>query len=175
LLHQLIFHIHTHTFQSTAHIFRDIHPFGQIKDALFSSSCQLSGENRSEVNFIIIFELQLVLQHQLIFHNHTHTLHSTEHIFHDIHPFGQIKAALISSSCQLSGENRSEVNGPIIFELQLVLLHQVIFHIHTYKFHSTKHIFCNIHPFGQIKAAFSLSSRQLPGEKQKQGKWPNCF
>jgi hypothetical protein len=55
-------------------------------------------------------------------------------------------------------EKRFEVNGSIVFELQLILLHQLIFHIHTHTFHSTEHIFCDIHPFGQIKAAFSLSS-----------------
>ena len=43
-----------------------------------------------------------------------------------------------------SRKNRSEVKSPIVVELQLVLLHQLIFHIHTHTFHSTEHIFGNI-------------------------------
>jgi len=57
----------------------------------------------------------------------------------------------------------TEVNGPIVFELQLILLHQLIFHIHTHILHSTEHITGNIRPFGPIKAAFSSSSHQLSG------------
>jgi hypothetical protein len=65
-------------------------------------------------------------------------------------------------------EKRIAVNGPIVFELQLILLHQLIFHIHihTHTFHSTEHIFGYIQPFGPIKAAFSSSSRQLSGKKE---------
>jgi hypothetical protein len=55
-------------------------------------------------------------------------------------------------------EKRPEVNGPIVFELQLVLLHRLIFHIHTHTFRSTEHIFSNIHPFGP--------PRQLSGKKE---------
>jgi hypothetical protein len=37
-------------------------------------------------------------------------------------------------------EKRIEVNGLMVFELQLVLLDQFIFQIHTHSFHSTEHI-----------------------------------
>jgi hypothetical protein len=109
---------------------------------------------------------RFVLLHQLIFHIHTHTFHSTEHIFGDIHLFGLIKAAFSLSARQLSGGKRIEINGPIVFELQLILLHQLIFHIHTHTFHSTVDIFGDVRPFGPIKSAFSSSSHQLSGRKK---------
>jgi hypothetical protein len=157
LLHQLIFHIHTHTFYSTEHIFGDICSFGPIKTAFSLSLPQLLEKKRIEVNGPIVFELQLVLLHQLIFHIHTHTFYSTEHIFGDICPFGPINTAFSLSSCQLSGK-KNRHNDPIGFELQLLLLHQLIFHIHTHTFYKTEPIFGDICPFGLRKTAFSLSS-----------------
>jgi len=105
------------------------------------------------------------LLQQLIFYLQTHTFHSTEHIFGDICPFGPIKTTFSLSSHQLSGEKRIKVNGPIVFDLKLVLLQQLIFHLHTHNIHSTEHIFGNICLFGPIKTVFSSSSHQLSGER----------
>jgi len=66
------------------------------------------------------------------------------------------------SSCQLAGKKKQGKQ----FELHLVLLHQLIFHLHTHTFHSTEHIFGDICPFEPIKTAFSLSSHQLAGIKE---------
>ena len=118
---------------------------------------------RIELNGLIVFELQLLLLHQLIFHIHTHTFHSSEHIFSNIHPLGPIKAVLFVFTSAFR-EKRIKVHSLIVFELRLVLLHQLIFYIHTHTFHSTEHIFGNICTFGPIKTAFSLSSRQLSGK-----------
>jgi hypothetical protein len=109
LLHQLFFHIHTHTFHSTDHIFGDICPFGPIKKHFLCLYDIFQGKKRIEVNGLIVFELQLVLLQQLIFLLHTHTIHSTEHIFGNICPFGPIKTVFSPSSPQLSGERGIEV------------------------------------------------------------------
>jgi hypothetical protein len=81
------------------------------------------------------FQLQLVLLHQIIFHLHTHTYHSTEHIFGNICPFGPINTAFSFSLTSAYKERRVTNNGPIGFELQLIFLHQLIFHLHIHTFH----------------------------------------
>jgi hypothetical protein len=173
LLHQLIFHIHTHYFYSTEPIFGNIYLFGLINTAFSLSSTQLSGKKNGGKwpNGFWVSSCFVVSTH--ISHSHPLLLLNRAHLLRYL-PLWTVQNSILFVLASAFREKRFQVNASIVFELQLILLHQLIFHIHTHTFFSTEHIFGNIYLFGLIKTAFSLSSCQFSG-KRNRGKWLNSF